>query len=529
MAYTGPGRAQPRPLSRRERTPRGTSLAALALAVALAGCGTTVPAASTLGTSGAAGAGSGAAAELGGPAADGLALPQESAQEYVTTPGAASVAGGSGSGAGSTGLDGAGGVAGAQQTGAGGSSGSAAGAAPDSPGAAAGELKIGISLLKNGEAFVGAFGASADFGDSEAQAEAVVRYINSTGGIAGRRVNPVYHTSDLASGCNEACMTAAACAHWTEDERVFATVNTLGADPNLFECLAKDGVPSVNYQMPVDDQQLAKYHDYYYSVGHAAGLTLNRQARESTRVFHKRGWFGPDAVVGIMHFDTPAHKRVVDKEFLPELKAAGVEKVVVQASKNFLEADYNGTILKFQTEGVTHVMFLGQNGGYPLMFMNAAEAQAYRPKYGLRTDNFPASIAPAVPAEQLRQVTGMGWQPTLDVAPQHDPPRSASGELCMKIMKEAGQDMNQRGAEGTALAYCDGLFFLRKALGGASEVSVAGMSSQVAALGRGYVSPLVFGTRFSARRHDGVDAIRHIDFRADCSCLAYSSGEKRLS
>ena len=528
MAHADQHRVRPRTTNRRAGTRRRTSLAAIALTAVITGCGTTVPSGGMLGAGDSARPGQGAAPELGGPVADGFALPDESGQGVVTTPGTAGGPGGSVTGPAGGGASGAESAAGAPQGGAG-ASGSAAGTAAGSP-VSGGELKIGITLLKNGEAFVGSVGASnAAFGDSEAQAEAVVRYINGTGGIAGRRVKPVYHTFDLASGCNEACMTAAACARWTEDERVFATVNTNGADPNLFECLAKAGVPSVNYQMPVDEQLLAKYHDYYYSVGHAAGLTLDRQARESTRVFHKRGWFGPDAVVGIMHFDTPAHHRVVSKEFLPELKAAGVGKVVVEASADFVQANYNSVVLRFRTEGVTHVMFLGQNGGYPLMFMNAAEAQGFRPKYGLRTDNFPASIAPSVPTEQLRRVTGMGWQPTLDVAPENDPPRSAPGELCMRIMKDAGQDMSQRGAEGTALAYCDGLFFLRKSLGSAAQLSVAGMSSAVAGLDRGYQSPLVFGTRFSRSRHDGVDAVRPIDFRDDCSCLAYSGPEKRLS
>ncbi len=74
----------------------------------------------------------------------------------------------------------------------------AAGPGQMAPGVTASEIKIGINLVKGGEAMGNLIGAALNFGDTEAQANAVVNYINSRGGIAGRKIVPVFYTFDLA-------------------------------------------------------------------------------------------------------------------------------------------------------------------------------------------------------------------------------------------------------------------------------------------------------------------------------------------
>lgn len=400
------------------------------------------------------------------------------------------------------------------------------------PGVSAKEIKIGIVLVENGGSFGATFGVATDFGNTRAQSDAVIGHLNSRGGIAGRVIRPVYYTFDLGRvSTRDGQAEEEACARWTQDDRVFAVINAALARLTLLSCLAKAGVPGVHDQMPVDEGTLARHRDAYYSGGHVGGMTLDRLARSSTQVFAKRGFFGKDAVVGIVHFDDPAYVRVVDKQYRPALRAAGVTKVVTQAAPRFLEGQYATYVSGFQAAGVTHVMFLGEAGGYPLMFMQAAENQLYRPKYGLRTDNFPAAVLQgAAPKEQLKNTMSMGWMPSLDVDAARDPgPVSSSMQLCLEIQRAAGQNMDDRGARGTALGYCNGLFFLRDSLARSSSITAADLARSVGRLGTSFVSPQVFGTRYSATQHDGVGAYRDLGYDAGCSCFTYTSPVKPLS
>ncbi len=400
------------------------------------------------------------------------------------------------------------------------------------PGVSATEIKIGIVLIENGGSFGSTFGVATDFGNTRAQSDAVIRYLNARGGIAGRTIKPVYYTFDLGRvSTRDGQAEEEACAKWTQDDRVFAVINAALARPTLLSCLAKVGVPGVHDQMPVDEGTLATQRSFYYSGGHVGGMTLDRLARSSTQVFAKRGFFGKDAVVGIVHFDDPAYVRVVDQQYRPALKAAGVTKVVTQAAPRFLEGQYSTYVSQFQASGVTHVMFLGEAGGYPLLFMQAAENQLYRPKYGLRTDNFPGAVLQgAAPKEQLKNSMSMGWMPSLDVDAARDPgPVSSSAKLCLEIQREASQNMDDRGARGTALGYCNGLFFLRDSLAKSSSITSAELARTVSQLGASFVSPQVFGTRYSSAQHDGVGSYRDLGYGAECSCFNYTGPIKQLS
>lgn len=398
------------------------------------------------------------------------------------------------------------------------------------PGVTASEIAIGITLIAGGEAMGNLLGAALNFGDTRAQAMAVVDHVNSQGGIAGRRVRPVFYTFDLARvGLADGQSEQEACSAWTEDSKTFSVINVALARQALLACLAQRGVPGVHLGMPIDENTLKGYRDYWYSGYGGTGLTLDRLAEKQVKVLAARGWFGPNAVVGIEYFDDPAYKRVVDQQFVPLLKAAGVKKIVLQgAPRGGTEA--TSYVVRFRNEGVTNVLFLGEAALYPLFFMRAADTQGYRPKYALNTDQAPAaSLQVAAPAGQLRNAIGMGWTPILDVDAAHDPgPVNANNSLCLDLMRRAGQDMASRQPQITALGYCHGLFWLRQALASATDITVGGLAQGVAALGTSFNSPGVYGTRYSATMHDGVDAYREFAFQTGCNCFVYTSPPKRF-
>jgi len=400
------------------------------------------------------------------------------------------------------------------------------------PGVSATEIKIGLTLVEAGEIFGDATGVPVDFGNTEAQAQAVVDYVNKNGGIAGRKVVPVYYKFDLSrAGLADGQSEQEACAKWTDDNRVFAGSNTVLARQSLLICLAKRGVPAIHNGMPIDEKTLNDYRNFWYTSFGGAGLTLDRLAEKQVKVYASQGLFGPDAVVGIEHFDDPAYKRVVDEVFRPELAKVGVKKIVTQpAPRGGLEA--TSYVVNFKREGVTHVLFLGEGGLYPLFFMRAAEDQQFFPKYGLHTDHAMALLLQGqagAPPQQLANANAMGWTPAVDVDGVHDPgPVSARNALCLDIQKKAGQDMSNRGALVTALGYCEGVFLLQQALAPVREITVAGLSAGMSALGTSFASAGTFATRFSPGRRDGVDAYRDVKYTIGCGCFAYTSPVKGM-
>lgn len=438
--------------------------------------------------------------------------------------GGGAVAPGGGSGGGGSGGAASGGGGGGTT----GSGGGPVAGGPTGPGVSADQINIGISLFKAGD-YGSAIGVGGiDFGNTNAQAQAVVDYVNANGGIAGRKVNPIYYTLDfgrpgLADGQSE----QEACAKWTEDNKVFAVVNNVMARHALLVCLAKRDVLGVHDGMPIDEGLLAQYRNYYYSGMSGAGLLLDRQAFATADGLGQQGYF-KDAVVGIQHFDDPAYKRVVEEVYIPTLRRHGAQKFVLQAAPRGGADGAVAYASRFRREGVTHVLFLGEGGLYPLFFMRGAESQMYRPKYALNTDQQIVVLQSGAPPEQLRNARGVGWAPYLDVANEHDPgPVSPAHTLCFEIMRAAGQNMADRGAQGTALAYCSGLFFLRQVINAAPSISSAGFAQVVAGLGKGYVSPGTFETFYSQARHDGVNAYREFAFPDGQS--RYTSEVRRLS
>jgi hypothetical protein len=444
------------------------------------------------------------------------------AASSTTLPATDGTAAGGSAGTGSKGTKAAGAKAGA----------TAAGAAVGKmgPGVTATEIKIGINLVKGGEAMGNLIGAALNFGDGQAQAQAVVDYVNSKGGIAGRKIKPVWYTFDLARvGLADGQSEQEACSAWTEDNRVFAAINVALARQALLVCLAKRGVPGMHFGMPIDENTLKSYRDYWYSGYGGTGLTLDRTAEKEVKVFASRGWFGPNAVVGIEYYDDPAYKRVIDTVYTPLLHAAGVKKIVLQgAPRGGTEA--TSYVVRFRNEGVTNVLFLGEAGLYPLFFMRAADTQGYTPKYGLSTDHAPAaSLQGTAPARQLANAIGMGWTPIIDVDAAHDPgPVNSNNALCLDIMRKAGQDMSSRQPQITALGYCHGLFWFQAALAKAKDITVAGLSLGAAGLGTSFASPGVYGTRYTSLIHDGVDAYRDFTFKTDCNCFVYTSPPKQF-
>jgi hypothetical protein len=183
-------------------------------------------------------------------------------------------------------------------------------------------------------------------------------------------------------------------------------------------------------------------------------------------------------------------------------------------------------VLKMQQAGVNRVLFL-DNATLAVLFAIQASSQGFYPRYGLSSLDAPATLMePNVPSRALAGSVGVGWIPTLDVSAAQDPDPNAAAKLCRKIMVAAGEGNVSRAGENQQRLYCDGMFFLQRALARAAALTPAGLVDRMESLGSSYTSSMTFGTQFAPGRHDGASQVRDFIYSSSCTCFQYAGAPR---
>lgn len=407
--------------------------------------------------------------------------------------------------------------------GAGSGPGGAQGPAAVSQGVTDKEIFIGISTAQDFDTVAATYGISdSDSQSDRAKAEAVVNAVNASGGIAGRKVVPVFH--DISAAGNFDSEAQAACAKWTQDNKVFAALAWLYDRETLVSCLAKRNTPLLKSSFQIyDDQTAGAFAGYLYQhdflFGNRWGIYVDRLVA--------RGFLKPEHRVGLLRLDTPEHARTADGTVKPRLAAQKLNLVDEIAVKKFNGAGeavsdtasaVGNAVLRFRSANIDRVLILDIGGVLGQFFMTHAESQGYRPKYGLNSINRPEFLVNNVPAAQLAGAAGAGWWPIEDTG-------QASGgqpgeKRCAEVLRAAGL-----GADDfTGLSYCSRLFFLQAALDGQRDVTPAALRAGADRLGTGFSSALTQATSYAGGRYDGVGAVRDFVYDPGCGCFAYTGG-----
>ena len=415
-------------------------------------------------------------------------------------------------------------------TGAGGGSGASTGreqrgAAVAGAGARAGEVLIGVEIDHDNTAAYNALGVKgAATGDQAAMVQAVVKWINGQGGMAGRTVVPLIHESQVETS-TFAAQAQAACSDFTEDHHVFAVVGRTSDRDDLYRCLATKGVPFVaQHRYLWHRQSLQAGAGLLYQPGGLGGGRWDTWVRSLATT----GYFAPTGNFGVLRFDTPAYERTYKETVEPAIRREGVQvaqEVVIhqpEAVSNFgsTGAELGNAIIRLKAANVDHLMILDE-GTLAFLFMPEAESQDYHPRYGLHSQNIPQVLSVNVPAAQLHASVGAGWVPTLDVDFAQDPGGMPGLTLCQAIYNKAGVELKERVTESFAMRYCDSLRFLKAALDRAPSFDRAGLRAGVEALGHDHQSSLTLSAVFGPGRHDGADEVRPFAFDDACACFAY--------
>lgn len=385
-------------------------------------------------------------------------------------------------------------------------------------------IKIGVSYssdLAAGLAAVGQPDAAAQYGNYSEQVERIyqipVDHLNQNGGIAGCEVQLVFFDfSSLASDGFDG-QSQKECAHFAEDERVFAAVSAALETSVVVECQASHGVVSFfgGAEYAPVQRDFDRYRGYLYQP------TQINPSRWGVFIdqFADGGFLAKGDKVGLLIADdgTGNAQHLANDVWAPKLEALGIDVVPFEynwirsfATVSDTSTAFSAAVLEFKTKGVTHVMSTPDGGSMSFFFTPQAESQNFRPAYRTAPN---AGGTPNIAPEDQRadwvsvQSSFLGvslnYPDDMNDEQQATNPPNESRQRCDAIYE--GKIDGPNIAQG----WCDTLWFLRDSLAGASEITPAMLLSGAEQLGTGLQLGAGFGaSSFGPGRYDGNTQVR---------------------
>jgi ABC-type branched-subunit amino acid transport system substrate-binding protein len=410
-------------------------------------------------------------------------------------------------------------------------------------------ISVGVSYSTGNDAANRALGNNLTTGDQKADAQAVIDDINAHGGVAGRKLVPVWYDYQTTDARPYTTIDNEACAHFTQDNHVFAVAGD-GITENFAACVTKAGAMMVASASQIIDPDQAYFtrYPYVFSVGY---LTQDRMMAEEVRSLVRQKWFtgwnsstgrpasAVPAKVGIISFDTPSWNTPLDHVMLPALKQSGhpvdpdnVERVAHPSGTNDIAssvAQIQSAVLKFRQNGVTHVIVLDGNGSMTLHMLNNMRSQHYYPRLGVNSATGVEVLATQYheDAQSFNGAAGLGWAPILDLPTgKGDRYYTPHTQDCIRMIeRRTGQKFADTNAASVALGECDQLYLLADAINASGRVvNRDTASAAIEALGGRFPAAGTRGVFFSPSRHDGIEFGYDLSFDMSCRCTTYVTG-----
>ena len=397
------------------------------------------------------------------------------------------------------------------------------------PGITDTEVQIGVEVLTNvGAAYaaVGYKGVVPTDQQLKDVVDAIADAINRRGGIAGRKMVPVMHFTDITAGTADT-RGQTACSYFTEDHHVFAVVGQGNHGDAFSSCLAQRHVPFVDdaNSWALDDADLGRLAPYVWEPGK---LSLSRFGAYIDSLA-SAGYFGPGSKVGLLRYDSSNQARARDTVIIPALQRHGLKLAddfafsVAQSVSDLsiTAAQATNAAVRFRGSGIDHVIFLPSAGVITTVFPVAAEDQHYRPRYGLDTMELPYNMTSNSPPGQLDNAILVGWSASPDRGPSFVNDSNPLWAYCRAVMREHGT--LEAGAYG-----CSPYFFLQEALARATEASALGIRAGADKLGRTLWSVGSYGTNIRPQHYDGTGAVVIHHFDGGCGCFLPNGGGSEI-
>jgi len=378
---------------------------------------------------------------------------------------------------------------------------------------------VGAVVVNNSSLAVLGGSSEQSTGDERGTYEALFAAANAAGGLSGHPIKGVYYDLSSTSAKSQDQADQEMCSLFTQDHKAVAVLtseNTTGA--GIRACLTRAGIPFVkNYLADAGEATMRA------NPGFAVpdSLNLDRIAAVVPPALQRNGWFGTKPVIGVVTEDSPDFAHATDQVLVPALQRLGYQVKSVARFPNVSDetglqegsAQAGNAIVRFRGDGVDHVVFLSRNGINLTLFANAAESQAYRPRYALSSQDAAQALVTSGliqnPSAQLAGALTVGWIPALDVPFDRSSPylRTPQAKSCLsRVAKRMPVPSDTQGLFHLILN-CDAVDVLVRAFAGRS-LGVPSFVAGVESLGTSFLPVATFGARFGPGRHDGASFTR---------------------
>jgi hypothetical protein len=244
---------------------------------------------------------------------------------------------------------------------------------------------------------------------------------------------------------------------------------------------------------------------------------------------------GSKAKAGVLSFDTPTWNRPVAKTLLPRLRALGRapapgDVIAVPAPDNYgdagrMTAAIQSAVLKFRTDGVTHVILLDNTGQLSLFFTTGATNQGYHPRIGVNSATSMQALVDsgASDGRAWAGAMGLGWKPSFDLSAQAATKyETRAGAACLKLLTaKTGQRYASVNERAVALIDCNFLAFVDQGLDFATTRTRNGFRTSIEGFARTFADTTTLSTLFSPTHHDGLTGGYDMKWDSSCTCTRY--------
>lgn len=357
---------------------------------------------------------------------------------------------------------------------------------------------IRIASIVIDPAFYARFGIT----DPETQRaySAYAEELNATGGINGRRWQPVF--VQIANPTDETAV-AQACRQAFGDQQSFMMVNT-AAYPGLAQCAAANGRILTDGGFGGVSAATGSLLDDLAGRYWIAGMRSERFVELWAQFLAAE--YGPSTMIGIVEHEDAA-LRAVSEQFQQALASRGFPRPSVftsQADPSTAALQTNNAIARFRADGVqliapiTNAFSLG-------LFQNAAEANGYRPEKGYTFSTVGgAANADFVRFLNARQMNGARGI-ALGRAPE-DPEQQRCRDIYSR--RAPGATFSQATADVCHIVFQNAEALRRAGTNLTVATWAAGYGSLGTYEGTGY------GTQsFSPTKRDGADEVQVVTYQ----------------
>ena len=389
--------------------------------------------------------------------------------------------------------------------------------------------EVGFIYFTDLQSFAAATGNTSSVGDTKAQGQAAINWVNAHGGLAGHKLAPVWAAVQLTDSRPYQQKENEVCALFTQDHHVIAA-SSVGASTSdyLPECLAKHGLLYESGGASSHDDVTWQRFPFMFSPAEAnntyAATAILREAIA-------RGAVKKGDKVGLLTLERPALMRSADNIMKPGLAKIGASvveyRIPLPASTTDLSssvASVQSAQLRMATDGVTTVVSLCP--ACISFFAQDAESQAYYPRYVLSSLDGLTGLSGSNHAQSFDDAIALGWSPLQDVTGNFSNRKltttNSTRQLCETIEKPTGQLQGDQSYWASMLM-CDSVLQIWQAArrNPANPLNGAALIKGISSFATSWPSAVDWSSTLTAHHHGGASAYKPLHWDGGCSCFLY--------